>query len=735
MNASFVPLPNLDDRRWADLVDEGRSLIPILSPSWTDHNAHDPAIMLMELLAWVAETDIYRVDRIPDSHIRSFLAMVGVAPRPPVAARMPVVFALTDSVGGTVSLPAATLLKSAVGNFRLRDDILVLPATIASVQVESGGKFRDATGDLQRGKPIELFGGDPKPGDSFYLGFTPGVDAGTAMSLYIGLDGDESVADERARILDEIASRSSSCGQLTPICCEQSPRTFVQPELPAHHSAVIVWEAQTASGIWETIEATDDTRSLTLSGPVTLRLPRTAAVLPTGAVATKLAYVRARFVSGAYDAKPIGLRILANAVEAEQCAPIWEKWSIAPGVVASGAPPASGDLAWLRLQFESDQICSLEFTSAADDAIKVRVLNYQPATDTAAGHLSVEARRFGIGTGAPNQTYSLSGPEVLDTGFALYSIESGQLQPWRQRNSFLASGPADADFVLAAGSAAVHFGDGQNGRVPCEGECIIAVALQTAGAAGNLAANDSLCLDTCPYNAELLGDPKAMARQLRLANPQPASGGADEETVTHAEGRAAQMLQVPSRAVTLQDCEVLAKQTPGTGIARAIALANHCAALPCYRAPGIVTVVIVPRLPVGRPVPSTGLVSAVSAYLSRRHVIGTRIDMMGPDYLEVAAIAQVKAFPGQNKTAVRDAIVSALQTFLDPLNGGPDGEGWPLGRDVYTSEVLDVIARIPGVDHVQSLQLAVPGSDAQCGNVCLPPLALTVSGVHQIEVI
>ena len=24
-----VPLPNLDDRRWADLVDEGRSLIPL----------------------------------------------------------------------------------------------------------------------------------------------------------------------------------------------------------------------------------------------------------------------------------------------------------------------------------------------------------------------------------------------------------------------------------------------------------------------------------------------------------------------------------------------------------------------------------------------------------------------------------------------------------------------------------------------------------------------------------
>jgi hypothetical protein len=124
----------------------------------------------------------------------------------------------------------------------------------------------------------------------------------------------------------------------------------------------------------------------------------------------------------------------------------------------------------------------------------------------------------------------------------------------------------------------------------------------------------------------------------------------------------------------------------------------------------------------------------VSAYLARRHVIGSRIEVIGPEYVEVGVMARVKAFPGQGKTAVRDAVVNALRDFLDPLAGGPDGKGWPLGRDVYTSEVLDVIARVPGVDHVLSLQLIVPGSGAQCGNVCLPPLALTVSGVHQIEV-
>ena len=33
-----IPLPNLDDRTYADLTDEARALIPRLLRGWTDHN-------------------------------------------------------------------------------------------------------------------------------------------------------------------------------------------------------------------------------------------------------------------------------------------------------------------------------------------------------------------------------------------------------------------------------------------------------------------------------------------------------------------------------------------------------------------------------------------------------------------------------------------------------------------------------------------------------------------------
>src|SRR5438309_11250035 len=79
-------LPNLDDRKWADLVDEGRALLPVYGAEWTDHNASDPGITLIELLAWFAEMDIFELNQISDRERLKFLKLVDVVPHPPLPA-------------------------------------------------------------------------------------------------------------------------------------------------------------------------------------------------------------------------------------------------------------------------------------------------------------------------------------------------------------------------------------------------------------------------------------------------------------------------------------------------------------------------------------------------------------------------------------------------------------------------------------------------------------------------
>ncbi|MEN3330016.1 MAG: hypothetical protein V7638_4823 [Acidobacteriota bacterium] len=730
----FVPLPNLDDRRWADLVDEGRTMIPVFAPTWTDHNVHDPGITLMEMLAWIAETDIYRVDRIPDSHLRTFLSLIETGVLSPAAATSVVVFALKRGQNA-VDLPATTLLRSDNGKFQLRRDVSVQPVTITGLQVESDGKLRDVTSDWQRGKSISLLGEDPKPGDSFYIGLDGKVTRGSSLSLHFQFDGAKASAEARRQLLDELATNSSfACGTLDG--CGQTRPAPAVPALPAHYSASLVWEVQTGPNVWQPLEPIDDTRSFTLSGSVELPGVDTAGVIRTGAIARPLAYIRARFASGSADAAPVMNRVFVNAVEVEQCIPAAEEWTLATGAIAVGTPPPRGSFAWLLLEFDvSGEISSLEFTSESEGALFVRVLAFQPATNAHQGRLSVEAIRIGTGTGAPHQRYTLRGPHACADKLDVYTLEGGFARKTRQRSSLLASGPGDFDFVLEAEVAAVHFGDGQNGRVPPMGVPIVAVASLTLGPGGNAPANTICVLDSGEHNTALLGDPKAVAAKFQhIGNPDAASGGSGEETLTHAEGRVVQLLEKQSRAVTLKDCETLALETPGTNIARAAALANQHPGFPCYSAPGFITLVIVPHLPVRKPVPSPGLLNAVSAYLHPRHVIGTRIVVTGPEYVEVGIVAEVKAFTGQSKTAIANAVENALREFLDPLRGGPDRTGWPLGRDVYVSEVVEVMVAVPGVDHVLNLQLVVPGCEPQCGNLCLGPLALTVSGTHQIKV-
>src|SRR5919108_1439042 len=75
------PPLNLDNRTFADLVAEGRALIPRYAPAWTNHNASDPGITLLDLLAWLTEMLLYRLNQVPDRHYRAFLDLIGVTVR------------------------------------------------------------------------------------------------------------------------------------------------------------------------------------------------------------------------------------------------------------------------------------------------------------------------------------------------------------------------------------------------------------------------------------------------------------------------------------------------------------------------------------------------------------------------------------------------------------------------------------------------------------------------------
>ena len=97
-----LPVPNLDDRRFQDLVDDAKRLVQRRCPEWTDHNVSDPGVTLIETFAFMTDQLLYRLNRVPDRMYVKFLELIGGLP----AARM----GDLTSCGAPIVMGAMTVL-------------------------------------------------------------------------------------------------------------------------------------------------------------------------------------------------------------------------------------------------------------------------------------------------------------------------------------------------------------------------------------------------------------------------------------------------------------------------------------------------------------------------------------------------------------------------------------------------------------------------------------------------
>jgi hypothetical protein len=804
-----LPLPNLDTRRWSDLVDEGRALIPRFAPGWTDHNVHDPGITLIELFAFLTESLLYRANRIPERHRRKFLALLGYPALPPTPARC-VLGATLPAATAPTTLPRGAVLTVDAGAgvrlpFRSVDAAPLVGASLVAVQSFDGRRFVDRSRAVRELLPVPLFGPNPalpKPysaaaAPAFLLGFDVALPKSSRVRLSLSFAG--AMRDERRLLLDEATEIAADCARPPATCtprCE--PRADVwcaddeeDSPLPsastaasgtigarahprtAHPSVRVVFDFLAADG-WHPIDAgtgevEDETRGLTLDGLVTLRVPGDMSPAVVGVVTVPRYWLRCRLVRGSYDSAPMLRALTLNPIVVEQTGLALERFVIDGSVVPVGTPVV-GERTKLRLDLDTRGVVrGLDVGVTDADVAELFVVDYEMPVGGSPGSITLDAVRLLDGTGLPEQHPSLSDAPVAHGVAKVWTLErdsspARRWVAWQQRADLDSAKPLDARFALAPTTGELHFGDGVRGRVPPEGATVLAAFESTSGSAGNVAAGRRWALPSVALNHALLGASFSTLAATTFTNPLAADGGADEEEIGSAAARAAAALwsherlvrlcptgdsatldqldraavldlPAPERATTLLDFERIALEVPGTRVRRARAWAELDPSYACLEASGTVTVVIVPELPLGRPSPSAGLRRAVHRWLDRRRVLCTRLVVVGPEYLTISVSARVRTEPGADAERVRADVDAALAAFLDPLHGGPASRGWPFGRDVYRSEILSVVDRVRGVDHVLALSITADGREVACGNVCVPPTWLVASGSHVIETV
>lgn len=292
---------------------------------------------------------------------------------------------------------------------------------------------------------------------------------------------------------------------------------------------------------------------------------------------------------------------------------------------------------------------------------------------------------------------------------------------WDEQQNFFNSGPDDRHFVLDHATGRLFFGDGNAGKIPPSGGAIQATMFRSGGGlAGNVAAGSI---------TQLLG---TVTGVQGVTNPRPAEGGADGETLEEFALRAPQGIRNRNRAISLPDYENLAYEaSAGVAIARAIPTLDPNG----VTLPGWITLIIIPHSQQARPMPSFGLREEVQTFLEQ-HAPGDlaahHIRVIGPTYLPIDVAATIASKDPTEAGTVEQAARAALEKFLHPLYGGPGGQGWDLGRNVYLSDIAAVLGDADGVDFVEELAISVNGI-LQDDVAQVPAGQIVVAGTLQLN--
>ncbi|HEU5003791.1 MAG TPA: putative baseplate assembly protein [Actinomycetota bacterium] len=186
-----LPAPNLDDRRFQDLVDEAKRLVQQRCPEWTDHNVSDPGVTLIETFAFMTDQLLFRLNRVPDRLYIKFLDLMGIRLFPPTAAKVDVTFWLSATQEVTIDVPAGTEVSTLrtpteeAVSFTVLSDLAIVPCSRSRVATALGPQAGDQTDRLEIGDGFPCFDAPPKPGDALLIGLSNPVPS-CAVLLELG---------------------------------------------------------------------------------------------------------------------------------------------------------------------------------------------------------------------------------------------------------------------------------------------------------------------------------------------------------------------------------------------------------------------------------------------------------------------------------------------------------------------------------------------------------------------
>lgn len=304
--------PLVDNRQFDDILEEIKTRIARYTPEWVwnDYNDSDPGMTLAQLMAWLSEMMIYRMNQVPDLNYIKFLEMLGIELQAAQPARVDVTFPVKNTmVDPYINVPLRAQVSAPADDggppviFETDKALVALTAQLQSVQAFDGFAYTSVDNStMQAYAPF----GDLAPVDAaFVLGFgyapaypTPDAFPVVAFDLMV------------------YAQEGSSSGAM--VTCGLPPSASFAP-------ARLQWEAWNGS-LWNRIDALkDSTVALTRSGLLTLRVPANTGIkrdfmgaYENDGANPPLFWIRGRLTKAQYENPPQLIHVRTNTVSALQ---------------------------------------------------------------------------------------------------------------------------------------------------------------------------------------------------------------------------------------------------------------------------------------------------------------------------------------------------------------------------------------------------------------------------------
>ena len=707
-----LTIPNLDDRRYQELLDEALARVPVYTPEWTNFNKSDPGVTLIEIFAFMTESLLYRANQIPERNRKKFLKLLNVPLQPATSAQGLATINNDKGLLQTVTLNDGVELRAGKVPFRTTRPLDVLPiegriyfkqkidspsdqmtAYYQQLYASFRGTPQDPPPTLYEAQSFPLPGGDP-------VQLSQTVDGFLWLALFVR-ESDKPPASWMDAAREAIAGKTLTVGVVpflennTAILpsgravSAPSPVTleFDIPNLPASGGLL---DSQNRVPQYRPLSSSPSTDVFTQPGVVDVTMPDKNSLRLWNNIDPLESGVGALPPSledtSLNDRLITWLRIRPSAVTPAQfkwiginCAPVSQRERISAELLPTGTG-------------EPDQVMKLSHAPVLAKSVTISVTTKQGVTNT----------------WTEVDDIFLAGPEVPVPDLRL--PPGSPVPPFDESKARV--------FVLDAEAGQITFGDGAHGARPPEESRLRATYDFSQGAAGNVG-------------------PDSMSQGpegFKVTNPVRTWGGADAETAADGEKQISRYLQHRDRLVTAYDFETVTLRTPGVEIGRVEVLPNYHPELSSRRggdAAGAVTLMLVPTFdPVtpDAPSPSNDFLDTVCSYLDTRRLVTTEVFLRGPEYVGIWISIGIQVLPGINPAPVREAVKAAVLQFLAPIVGGPQQlpddpavllnaplspsvyKGWPLGKPVISLEVMTVAGRTSGVEFVQDVLLAQTGA-------------------------